>query len=69
MISENVVKLQYFPMAWLTARIMPTLKPGKPNNETGSYRPINLLCRIGKLFETITKKKYSIIMENRNIVL
>ena len=47
---------------------MPILKSGKPNNETGSYRPISLLSGIGKLFEKIIKEKLSIVMEDRIII-
>ena len=33
---------EYCPTAWRTA-IVPILKPGKPNNDTRSYRPISFL--------------------------
>lgn len=38
-IINSCLKLQYFPTCWRIAKVIPILKPGKSNNETGSYRP------------------------------
>ena len=56
-IFNACLKFKYFPTAWGTAMVVPILKSGKPNNETGSYCPISLLSGIGKLFEKIIKEK------------
>ena len=39
------------PPVWKTARIIPLLKPGKPQDEGPSYRPISLLSPAAKLLE------------------
>ena len=39
------------PAIWKTSIIIPLLKPGKPANESASYRPISLLCPAVKILE------------------
>ena len=39
------------PVEWKTSRVVPVLKPGKPENCPKSYRPINLLCTPAKVLE------------------
>jgi hypothetical protein len=43
----------YFPSVWKHARVISILKPGKNPALSSSYRPINLLDTIGKLFKKI----------------
>ena len=39
------------PAIWKTSIILPLLKPGKPADESASYRPISLLCPAVKILE------------------
>ena len=41
------------PAIWKTSTIIPLLKPGKPANESTSYRPVSLLCPSIKILERI----------------
>lgn len=56
-VINSCIKLQYFPKAWKTAKIVPIWKPGKPNNIAESYRPISLLSSLSKIFEKVIKNK------------
>lgn len=47
------LKLEHFPGQWKIAQVIMIAKPGKPAQETTSYRPISLLPVVGKLFERI----------------
>lgn len=40
-----------FPTCWRTARLVLLQKPGKPEGQPSSYRPLCLLNTLGKLFE------------------
>ncbi|KAA5621924.1 hypothetical protein F3H11_32065, partial [Pseudomonas aeruginosa] len=46
-----------FPAVWKEADVIGIHKPGKPNNETASYRPISLLPAIGKIYERLLRKR------------
>ena len=39
------------PSIWKQSTIIPLLKPGKPVNDSKSYRPISLLCPASKILE------------------
>ena len=41
------------PSIWKTARIIPLLKPGKPDDTGKSYRPVSLLSPLVKALETL----------------
>ena len=41
------------PQIWRTATVIPILKPGKPNNQGSSYRPISLLSPAIKVLERL----------------
>ena len=41
------------PSIWKTARIIPFLKPGKPDDTGKSYRPVSLLSPLVKALETL----------------
>jgi hypothetical protein len=57
----------YFPAQWKVAQIVLILKPGKPPNEL-SYRPINLLPTVSKVFEKLLLKRLLPVVEyNRTI--
>ncbi|KAA5570540.1 reverse transcriptase family protein, partial [Pseudomonas aeruginosa] len=46
-----------FPAVWKEADVIGIHKPGKPRNETSSYRPISLLSTIGKIYERLLRKR------------
>jgi hypothetical protein len=48
-----ILRMQYFPPVWKHSRVISILKPGKNPPLPSSYRPINLLNTIGKVFEKI----------------
>ena len=41
------------PAIWKSSTIIPLLKPGKPANESSSYRPVSLLCPGIKILERV----------------
>jgi hypothetical protein len=52
-VFNAVLRGQCFPSAWKHARVVSILKPEKDPTLPSSYRPINLLETLGKLFEKI----------------
>jgi hypothetical protein len=52
-IYNSMLRLSYFPVTWKFAQIVMLPKPGKPANETSSYRPIILLPIPSKIFEKL----------------
>jgi len=51
------LRLGHFPTQWKCAEIIVIAKPGKPEAELGSYRPISLLSILSKILEKIILKK------------
>lgn len=68
MIFNSVLRLCYFPSQWKVAQIILIHKPGKPTEETSSYRPISLLPIISKILEKILLKRLLPILEAENII-
>ena len=49
---KSCFKYGSFPTRWKRAQLIPTIKPGKENNdEVTKYRPISLLNVGGKVLE------------------
>jgi len=42
---------KYFPTTWKQGKVIMLIKPGKPKDDSNSYRPVTLLDTIGKLLE------------------
>jgi hypothetical protein len=60
----NAVLLKaYFPAQWKVAQIILILKPGKPPNVLTSYRPINILPTVSKVFEKLLLKRLHPMVE------
>ena len=51
------IQLGYIPIAWKLATLRMLLKPDKPITLTTSYRPINLISSIMKLFERVIEQR------------
>ena len=51
------LRFNSIPSLWKQASIIPLLKPGKPPNHAGSYRPISLLCTASKILERLVLNK------------
>ena len=47
------------PTIWKQAIILPLLKPGKPRDQSTSYRPISLLCPASKVLEKLMLQRIS----------
>lgn len=52
-IYNSILRLGHFPLQWKYARVIMIAKPGKPPQETNSYRPISLLPLLSKIFERL----------------
>lgn len=61
-------RMQYVPSLWKVAEVIMISKPGKPPNETSSYRPISILPVISKLFEKLLVKRLNQIIERKNLI-
>lgn len=48
-----IVRIQYFPIAWKEAIVIPIYKVGKDATKPGSYRPIALLNTMAKVSEKL----------------
>ena len=58
----------HYPMVWKRAMGLMILKPNKKKSDPGSFRPISLLCNLGKVLEsTVTTRLYS-WAENTNLL-
>jgi hypothetical protein len=58
----------YFQAQWKVAQIILILNPGKPPNELTSYRPMNLLPTVSKVFEKFLSKGLFPMVENNRLV-
>ena len=47
---NNILRLGHFPLQWKYALVIMIAKPGKPPQQTNSYRPISLLPLLSKIF-------------------
>lgn len=63
------LRLGHFGAHWKTGLVTPILKPGKKSDEPASYRPISLLCTLGKLTEKIILKRLNAYESNHNIII
>lgn len=68
LIFNAILRLEYFPLQWRLAQIVVVLKPGKPPNQTSSYRPISLLPVTSKVFEKLFLKRLLPIIRERDLI-
>ena len=55
------------PQVWKTAYLVPVLKKGKDKTNPGSYRPISILCCVGKLMERVITHRLTWFLETNNV--
>lgn len=63
-----VMKRSLFPPQWKVAEIIMIPKPGKPPQQTASYRPISLLPILSKVMETLFLKRLNTEIVRNNII-
>jgi len=56
----------YHPLTWVSAIVIPILKPSKPPDKVDSYRPVSLLPVLGKILERILLKRLFKISNEQN---
>ena len=67
-IFNAVLRTHHFPQTWKHARVISTLKLGMDPALPSSYRPINLLDMIGKLFEKILLARILHVVNERRLM-
>ncbi|CAH2207630.1 jg844, partial [Pararge aegeria aegeria] len=65
---NSIIRIGYFPLLWKVSQIIMICKPGKPNHDIVSYRPISLLPLLSKLFEMILLKRLLGAIAERKIL-
>jgi hypothetical protein len=60
--------MRYIPGIWKIAEVLMILKPGKPPNKVGSYRPISLLPIMSKLFEKLLLIRLKSVITKKNLI-
>jgi len=68
LIFNAILRVQVFPKQWKLAAILMIHKPGKPENDPESYRPISLLPSLSKLWERLIANRITVIMRQSNIL-
>ena len=66
---EKCLLMGYFPRTYKLALVKMLLKPGKPTNESKSYRPISLTSCLGKLLETYIGRSMDFVLDKYNMKL
>ncbi|CAK9796217.1 Probable RNA-directed DNA polymerase from transposon X-element [Anthophora plagiata] len=66
-IFNPIIRKRYFPTPWKVAEIIMLLKPGKPDNQLSSYRPISLLPIMAKLLEKLILKRLKPIIDKKKL--
>jgi hypothetical protein len=56
------------PQSWRDAVIVPNLKPGKPQGQLDSYRPIALTSCLAKVMERMAAKRLQHLAESRGML-
>jgi len=67
-IYDAALRLSYFPTTWIASVIVTALKPGKPPENSSSYRPISLLPVLSKILEKIILKRIATIAQSKNSI-
>jgi len=68
-IIKTAMQLGYFPKIWKTALVLAFPKPGKPQTQPASYRPISLLSVLSKIYEKIIHTQIMKHLETEKIII
>jgi hypothetical protein len=63
-----LLKNVYVPAQWKKAIVAPLLKPGKPEDDPVSYRPVSLTSCLCKLFERVIAGRLDWFVESKRIL-
>lgn len=63
-VFNQILRTGKFPDEWKVGKVVLLLKPGKPNLEPSSYRPLCLLDTYGKFLESMLVNKLNIELGN-----
>ena len=58
----------HYPMVWKRAMGLMILKPNKKKSDPGSFRPISLLCNLGKVLASIVTTRLYSWAESNNLL-
>lgn len=67
-IFNAAFRLKYVPQILKIAEVIMIPKPGKPESELTSYRPISLLPVLAKLFEKLINKRLISVIEENHLI-
>jgi len=67
-VINQCLRLAYFPDFWKFAIVLAFPKPGKDHSKADAYRPISLLCTMGKLLEKIMLHRISDFLEIHHVI-
>jgi len=67
-IKNQSLRLGHFPTHWKCPEIIVVAKPGKPEAELGSYRPISLLSILSKILEKLFLRRLMPVLEDKEII-
>jgi len=67
-IFNAILRTGYFPIQWKISQVILIPKPGKPQEEVASYRPISLLPCMSKLFEKMLLKRLKPILLEKKLI-
>ena len=65
---NSILVTSFVPPQWKTAQMKMIIKPGKPPEETNSYRPISLLSITSKTLETLFLSRLTPFINNHEII-
>lgn len=67
-IINAILSLRYFPTRWKSANVIFILKKGESSKFPENYRPISLLCTLGKIAERVIHKRLSRLASDLGII-
>lgn len=65
---NSIQRCGFYPPQWKVAEVIMIPKPGKPPEDTKSYRPINLLPITSKVFEKLLLSRLLLVITEKNLI-